>query len=109
MTDVNIAMELLVDAHLDKYDTALLISADGDLTRPVVKVRSVYPKKRFVLAFPPDRISERFKREASASFHIGANSIRQNQLPNPVVKPDGAICENRWNGGEDGIALFTVM
>ena len=35
MTDVNIATEMLTDAFLGKFDTALLISADGDLTTPV--------------------------------------------------------------------------
>jgi uncharacterized LabA/DUF88 family protein len=86
MTDVNIAMELLVDAQLDKFDTAMLISADSDLTGPVLKVRNLFPKKRVVIAFPPDRVSERLKREANAWIRIGEASIRQNQLPDPVVK-----------------------
>lgn len=89
MTDVNIAMELLVDAQQDRFDVALLVSADSDLTGPVVKVRTLFPKKRVVVAFPPDRVSERLKREANGWIHIGADSIRGNQLPDPVVKPDG--------------------
>jgi hypothetical protein len=89
MTDVNIAMELLVDAQQDKFDTALLISADSDLTGPVLKVRNLFPKKRVVIAFPPDRVSERLKREANAWFRISEASVRQNQLPNPVVKAGG--------------------
>ena len=35
MTDVNIAVELLCDAHADAFDTAILLSADGDLTGAV--------------------------------------------------------------------------
>ncbi len=35
MTDVNIAVQLLVDAYDDKFDVALLLSADSDLTTPV--------------------------------------------------------------------------
>lgn len=89
MTDVNIAMELLVDAQQDRFDTALLLSADSDLTGPIIKVRSLFPKKRVVVAFPPDRVSERLKREASGWLHLGADSIRQNQLPNPVIKAGG--------------------
>ena len=89
MNDVNIAMELLVDAQLDKFDTAMLISADSDLTGPVLKVRNLFPKKRVVIAFPPDRVSERLKREANAWIRIGEASIRQNQLPDPVVKAGG--------------------
>jgi|ERR1051325_118650 uncharacterized LabA/DUF88 family protein len=89
MTDVNIAMELLVDAQQDGFDTALLVSADSDLTGPVVKVRTLFPKKRVVVAFPPDRVSERLKREANAWINIGKDAIRAHQLPNPVVKPEG--------------------
>lgn len=89
MTDVNIAMELIVDAQQDRFDTALLISADSDLTGPVVKVRTLFPKKRIIVAFPPARVSERLKREAHGWFRISEASIRQNQLPNPVVKPNG--------------------
>jgi len=89
MTDVNIAMELLVDAQQDRFDTALLISADSDLTGPVVKVRKLFPKKRVVVAFPPNRVSERLKREANGWINIGADSVRNSQLPDPVVKPDG--------------------
>ena len=89
MTDVNIAMELLVDAQEDRFDTALLISADSDLTGPVVKVRSLFPKKRVVVTFPPDRVSERLKREASGWTRISEANLRQNQLANPVMKPGG--------------------
>jgi uncharacterized LabA/DUF88 family protein len=89
MTDVNIAMELLVDAQQDMFDTALLVSADSDLTGPVIKVRRLFPKKRVIIAFPPDRVSERLKREANGWTRIGEAAIRQNQLPDPVIKPDG--------------------
>ena len=89
MTDVNIAMELLVDAQQDRFDTALLVSADSDLTGPVIKVRSLFPKRRIIVAFPPDRVSERLKREANGWTRIGEAAVRQNQLPDPVIKPDG--------------------
>ena len=35
MTDVNIAVELLCDAHNDAFDAAIIVSGDSDLTRPV--------------------------------------------------------------------------
>ena len=43
MTDVNIAVELLKDAYDDAFDTALIISADSDLTPPVETVRERFP------------------------------------------------------------------
>ena len=35
MTDVNIAVEMLCDAQDNAFDTAIVISADGDLTGPI--------------------------------------------------------------------------
>ena len=45
MTDVNIAVELLRDAYEDRYDMALLISADSDLVPPIRAVREIFPEK----------------------------------------------------------------
>jgi hypothetical protein len=58
MTDVNIAVELLGDAYQDKFDTALLISADSDLTTPIEKVHLLFPKKRVISVFPPNRAED---------------------------------------------------
>lgn len=84
MTDVNIAVELLADAYQDKFDTALLISADSDLTSPIEKVRQLFPKKKVVSAFPPDRSSKELMRVSSAYFTIGrlvlANSLFEEQV-----------------------------
>jgi hypothetical protein len=43
-TDVNIATELLVDAFQDKFDTAILVTADADLTAPIVAIRKLFPQ-----------------------------------------------------------------
>lgn len=91
MTDVNIATELLTDAFQDRFDTALLISGDSDLKGPLMKVKSLFPAKRVVVAFPPDRYSDVLARNASASFHIGRAKIAVSQLPDQVTKPDGYV------------------
>ena len=39
MTDVNIATELLTDAFQDRFDVAMLVSGDSDLTAPIRTVR----------------------------------------------------------------------
>lgn len=53
MTDVNIAVRLLGDAQDDVFDTAILVSADGDLAGPVEAVLGRYAGKRVVAVFPP--------------------------------------------------------
>lgn len=89
MTDVNIAVALLEDAHDDLYDTAILISADSDLIGPVEVVRQKYANKQVIAAFPPKRNSWQLRQAASAAFTLGRKRIAQSQLPNPVHKPDG--------------------
>mgnify|MGYP001232338937 CR=1 FL=1 len=89
MTDVNIAVEMLTDAYCDRFDTALLISADSDLWAPVDRIKTLFPARRIVAVFPPERTSERLRSTVHASFTLGRGIIAKSQLPDPVVKPDG--------------------
>lgn len=89
MTDVNIAIALLEDANNNLFDTAILISADSDLTRPIEVVRQKYANKRVIAAFPPKRHSLHLSEVANESFTLGRKRIAQSQLPDPVAKPDG--------------------
>ena len=91
MTDVNIAVELLGDAQDDVFDTAIIISGDSDLTRPTSAVRHRYPKKRVVVAFPPNRVSKQLRKTATASFTIGRRIISDSQLPERVAKASGYV------------------
>lgn len=97
-TDVNIAIEMLADAHADQFDTALLISADSDLSAPIEKIRHLFPGKRVVAAFPPGRNSAQLAKLVHGSFTIGEAKLRQSQLSNPVTKPDGFVLRRpaRW-------------
>ena len=91
MTDVNIAVELLEGARADAFDTAILVSGDSDLTRPVQAVRTRYQNKRVVVAFPPDRESSQLRNAATAGFVIGRKKLQDSQLPDRVSKPDGHV------------------
>lgn len=98
MTDVNIAVELLSDAFQDRYDTAFLISADSDLVPPITQIRFLFPNKRVVVAFPPDRFSKDLANFARFSFTIGRGKISKSLFPAEVAKPDGFIlkCPDSW-------------
>ena len=89
MTDVNIASQLLVDAFDDRYDTAIIMSGDSDLTTPVRRVRERFPNKRVVIAQPPNRHSQELNRAANGFFSIGEDKLRNSQLPNQVVSKTG--------------------
>ena len=91
MTDVNIAAELLSDAYDDKFDTAIVVSADSDLARPITIIRERFLSKRVVIAFPPNRFSFHLRDIATASFSIGRDALRDSQLPEQVTSRDGNI------------------
>jgi hypothetical protein len=50
-TDVSIAAALIEDAVLDRYDTALLISADSDLCPAILTMKRLCPEKRIIAAW----------------------------------------------------------
>lgn len=89
MTDVNLAVALLEDAYDDRFDTALIVSADSDLLALIEAVRRRFGGKRVVVAFPPARASAALRRIAHASLTIGRATLRDSQLPETVVKADG--------------------
>ena len=98
-TDVNIAVELLGDALDDGFDTAIVVSGDGDLAGPIREVRRRYPQKRIVVAFPPGRHSAGLRNAASAFFTIGRDALRDSQFPPQVTKADGYVLTRpqKWN------------
>ena len=98
MTDVNIAVEILKDAYQDKFDVALLISADSDLVPPVRAVRELFPSKRVVVASPPGRYSIGLAKSASKSFVISRRNIAKSLLSEEIEKADGYIlrCPPLW-------------
>ena len=91
MTDVNIASRILVDAFLDKFDTTFLISGDTDLIPPIREIKSHFPEKRIIVAFPPGRHNVSLQKIAHASFIIGRKKLLDSQLPDKVTKPNGYV------------------
>ncbi len=100
MTDVNIATELLMDTFEDRFDTCLLISGDSDLTAPLSMVKTKFPQKRIVIAFPPKRFNAELKQYAHAFFTLEKERgrIAKSIFPFQVVRPDGHIlqCPESW-------------
>ena len=84
-TDVNIGVHLLADALRDRFDRALIISADTDLNSAVVLARLEAPGKRIDLVAPPQRMG----RNSSALFEITKGRVRASLLPPQIVLPNG--------------------
>lgn len=97
-TDVNIAVALVEDAVRDRYDTAILVSADSDLCPAIRSARRLAPGKRFIAAFPPRRASGELRRLADGSFPISDSKIRKCLLPDQVTTAAGVVLKrpDRW-------------
>lgn len=93
MTDVNIATQMLIDAFNNKFDKALLISADSDLVPLIEAVREKYPEKSVVVAFPPERYSADLEKVANACLHINRAKLAQSRFLDKVKKADGFVLE----------------
>lgn len=93
MTDVNIAVEMMSDAYQDLFDIALLISADSDLSAPVLAIKQLFPDKRVIVAFPPQRHSAQLQRLAHGYLQIGRASVAKSVFPDKVQKADGFILQ----------------
>lgn len=98
MTDVQIATEMLSDAFADRFDVALLLSADSDLVPPVNALKELSPNKVIVAAFPPARYSTELAKVAHAHLVIGRATLKRSLLPDRVVKKDGFVleCPSHW-------------
>lgn len=90
-TDVSIAVTLVEDGVLDRFDTALVISADSDLCPAIRSLKRLRPAKKVIAAFPPNRRSDDLRRAADATFTIGTAKFRQAQLPDSVVTGAGIV------------------
>lgn len=91
MTDVQIATQMLADAFMDRFDVALLLSADSDLVPPTRTIRRLFARKRIVVCFPPERRSVALLRAANAELTMPVVALERSQLPDAVAKPDGHV------------------
>lgn len=93
MTDVNIATAMLSDAFQDKYDAALLISADSDLVPPIREIHNQFKDKRVIVGFPPNRHSNSLSIESKGNFTIGMRNIKKSQFSDSVLSIEGVVLE----------------
>jgi uncharacterized LabA/DUF88 family protein len=86
-SDVNLAIHLLNDAWMNKYDCAGVVSNDSDLAESMRLVKEQHQKMigLFVPGFPKDRsISRELKRYANFVRPIRTETLKASQLPDPI-------------------------
>jgi len=92
-TEVNIAAAIVRDAATHAFDTALLVSGDGDLAPAIHAGRRLAPEAAFTVAWPPHRHSDALRAISDAAFTIGEAKIRNAQLPDKLTLTDGTVLE----------------
>ena len=90
MTDVNIAVSLLVDAQAGLFDKAMVVSGDSDLCGPISEVRNRFPGKQVVVAFPPNRVSKQLQ-SGGPSFVIGRGIFQKSQFSTQLTNATGTV------------------
>jgi uncharacterized LabA/DUF88 family protein len=88
-TDVNIGAHLIADALKDRFDRALVISADTDLNAAIALARAEAAGKRIDLVAPPGRKG----RNSAALFEVTKGKVRNSLLPAKVHRANGATIE----------------
>lgn len=92
-TDVNISTQIVADSAADAMSSALIVSADSDLSPAVRMARELRPQLFLVAAFPPLRRSAELRALMPASFTIGLGRVKAAQFPDEVT--DGAMTYKR--------------
>ncbi len=89
-SDVNIAIHLLNDAHLDRYDKAIVVTADSDLVPAIDMTIESVADKEILVATPPNRY--KIAREIRAT--VETRKIRQKHLANNLLPECIVINDN---------------
>jgi uncharacterized LabA/DUF88 family protein len=89
LTDVNLATHVLMDAHLDAYDVAFVVSGDSDFAPCVEAVNESFAEKSVVMLFPPNRENDSLSEEARSSQLISKEKLIECQFPLQLLGIDG--------------------
>jgi NYN domain len=89
-SDVNLATHLLHDAHLNRYDLAVVISNDSDLLAPIKLVRADLGKKVGILN-PQQKPSRALLPHTNFLKQIRSGPLATSQFPDQITDNNGNI------------------
>lgn len=89
-SDVNIAVHMLHDAYEDRYDLAVLVSNDSDLSEPLRIIRNKMHKQVGILN-PHKRSSRELRKFANFNKTIRRGAIMACQLPQTMTDANGTF------------------
>ena len=89
-SDVNLATHLLHDAHMNRFDIAVVVSNDSDLLAPIKIVRNELGKKVGVLN-PQKNPSRAILPHIDFIKQIRHGALQAAQFPNQLTDQHGAF------------------
>lgn len=89
-SDVNLATQLLNDAHLERFEVAVVVSGDSDLLGPVKIVMNELKMKVGVLN-PQQRTCRVLANQATFYRHIRQGVLSQCLFPSPMADAAGTF------------------
>ncbi len=89
-TDVNLASHLVHFAHVDAFDTVLIVSSDSDYTSSIELVRNSFPAKAVGIVFPVgQKKSDELAGQATFIRYMKTKDLKQSLLPEKIELPNG--------------------
>lgn len=98
-SDVNLAVHLVNDAHLNRFDVALVLSQDSDLLEPMKMVKYMGKPVGIVWLELQSRRAKRpssYHRDASTFIKFARRGhYTSSQFPNEILAPDGSLIASK--------------
>ncbi|MBU1346419.1 MAG: NYN domain-containing protein [Alphaproteobacteria bacterium] len=91
-SDVNLALAIAADAAADRFDTAYIVTTDGDHAATTRFLHEGFPDKRVVSVAPPGRGHNRQLLEwAQARTEIEVEMLERSALPERILTRSGFV------------------
>lgn len=87
-TDVRMSIDIVADALTNKFDLAIVVTADSALKPAVARVRNT-PGKKLLLVAPPKRFAQ--ARALQPNIAITPGRIAKNLLPRTIIRDGQAV------------------
>ena len=95
-TDSNFVIQLVQEAHQNRFDKAIIMTADSDMVPAIHMVLDTFPNKEILVCTPPGRYNiAREIRAAVETRKMKQRHLQNNLLPEQVFCPAGQIVATR--------------
>jgi uncharacterized LabA/DUF88 family protein len=99
--DVNLAIHLISDAHLDRFDVGYLVTADSDQVATAKMMKERFPKKQLISVAPPKRPhSKEIIAYVDDTRTVEVATLEQCLFQGATIIKDGALIARRPAGYE---------